>query len=227
MCFRFRSFPFPSTFFRPFPFRFWLLGLCFFLSSFFPSLPHSGFSGAPFLLSLLWLSPFFPTWFPVSSFPVLCTRLSVSFLSSLPVSLPQLFHRCFPFAFAFGLSPHLAFFRPLSLGSYYSAFRSFFSLLPVFPCRRFLRCCLVALRLPRFSSSVWPVAMPYFRLWYSAYCASFRPSLSRLTVATSAPWPSLAGFGLFPFAYALGSGYSASGFLPFGFFLFAVSLGNV
>ena len=34
---------------------------CFFLSSFFPSPPHSGFPGAPFLLSLLWLSPFFPT----------------------------------------------------------------------------------------------------------------------------------------------------------------------
>ena len=43
----------------------------------------------------------------MSSLPVLRTRLSVRFLSSLPASLPQLFHRCFPFALAFGLSPFL------------------------------------------------------------------------------------------------------------------------
>ena len=44
---------------------------------------------------------------PVSRvfFPGSCTRLSVRFLSSFPVSLPQPFHRCFPYAFAFGLSP--------------------------------------------------------------------------------------------------------------------------
>ena len=33
-----------------------------------------------------------------------------------------------------------AFFRPLQLGSDYSAFRSFLSPLPAFPCRRFSRC---------------------------------------------------------------------------------------
>ena len=32
-------------------------------------------------------------------FPVLSTQLSVCFLSSFPASLPQLFHRCFPFGF--------------------------------------------------------------------------------------------------------------------------------
>ena len=71
----------------------------------FPVLPHSGFPGAPSPLSLPWLSPFFQN--PVSRvfFPGSCTRLSVSFLSSFPVSLPQPFHRCFPYAFAFGLSP--------------------------------------------------------------------------------------------------------------------------
>ena len=44
---------------------------------------------------------------PVSRvlFPGFHTRLSVCFLSSFPVSLPQPFHRCFPLAFAFGLSP--------------------------------------------------------------------------------------------------------------------------
>ena len=61
LCFRFRAFPLLSAFFRPLHFRFWLLSLCFFLSSFFPALPHSGFSGAPLPLSLLRSSPFSPT----------------------------------------------------------------------------------------------------------------------------------------------------------------------
>ena len=85
------------------------LAFCFFLSSFFLPPPHSGFLSAPSSLSLPWLSPFLPTWFPVSSLPVLRTRLSVRFLSSFPASLPQLFHRCFPFALAFGLLPHFHF----------------------------------------------------------------------------------------------------------------------
>ena len=59
-CSRFRSFPFQSAFFRPLLFRFWLLSLCFFLSSFFPSPPHSCFLGASLPLSLLWFSPFSP-----------------------------------------------------------------------------------------------------------------------------------------------------------------------
>ena len=81
------------------------------------------------------------------SFPVLRTRLSVCFLSSLPVSLPQPFHRCFPslplslVRFFSGLFCLLsAFFRPLQPASDYSAFCAFFSLLPVFPWQRFLRC---------------------------------------------------------------------------------------
>ena len=40
-----------------------------------------------------------------------------------------------------------------------------------------------------FSSSVQPVSMPFFRFRYSAFCNSFLRSLSRLTVATSAPQP--------------------------------------
>ena len=62
------------------------------------------------------------------SFQILRTRLSVRFLSPFPVSLPQLFHWCFPFALAFGLFPFL----PLSFvrfrsGSGYSAFCFFLS----------------------------------------------------------------------------------------------------
>ena len=154
-----------------------------------------------FLLSLRWFSPFFKTRFPVFSFPVLCTRLSVCFLSSFPVSLPQLFHRCLPYAFAFGIFPlRLLSFVCFRLGSDYSAFRSFFSLLPVFPCRRFLRCI--------FSSSVRPVAMPFFRFRYSAYCKFFfsdRCFVSQWLLQR----PDF--IGRFPLACALGSGYSAFG----------------
>ena len=85
----------PLSFVR-FRFSISLLGLCFFLSSFFPFPPHSGFLGAPFPLTLSRFSPFFLAWFPMLSFPVLRTRLPVRFLSSFPVSLPQPFHRCFP-----------------------------------------------------------------------------------------------------------------------------------
>jgi hypothetical protein len=65
----------------------------------------------------------------VSSLPVLRTRLSVSFLSPLPDSLPQPFLRCLPYAFAFGLSPS----APLSFvcvpsGACYSASVSSFPL---------------------------------------------------------------------------------------------------
>ena len=124
-----RSFPFRFAFFRPLRFQFLLLSLCFFLSSLFPSPSHSDFLGAPFPLSFLWLSPFFPTWFPVSSLPVLRTRLSVCFLSPFPDSLPQLFLRCLPCAFAFGLFPSalLSFVRFAS-GSGYSASVSSFPL---------------------------------------------------------------------------------------------------
>jgi len=83
-------FHFRLAFFRPLPFRFQLLSLCFFLSA----LPGSASQLLPrcaLLLSLLWLSPFFPTRFPVFSFPVLVLGfLFVSFRPSLIRS-----HSCF------------------------------------------------------------------------------------------------------------------------------------
>ena len=175
-------FRFPSGFFRPLLFRLRLLGLLCFLSSFFPFPPHSGFSGAPLPLTLSQFSPFFPAWFPMLSFPVLRTRLPVRFLSSFPVSLPQLFHRCFPFALAFGLSLRF----PLSFVHFCLVLTTqpsvlsfpFFPFSPVggsFGAVRFLSS-------PSFSSSVRPVSMPLFRFRYSAFCCSFQPSLSRLTV---------------------------------------------
>ena len=89
-----------------------LLGLCFFLSFsswfylsvVFPNAPLSSRFLAFLFLSCLISHAFLPDS---------CTRLSVRFLSSFPASLPQLFHRCLPFAFAFGLSPSSStFFRP-------------------------------------------------------------------------------------------------------------------
>ena len=114
---------------------------------FFLSSPLSGSSSASVL----------PFGFPVfrllfrlvshASFPVSGTWLPVCFLSSFPVSLPQPFHRCFPsfllplVRFSSGLFSLLStFFRPFLLASDYSAFCSFFSLLPVLPWQRFLRC---------------------------------------------------------------------------------------
>ena len=125
-------FHFRFAFFRPLTFRFQLLSLC--LS--FPSLPGSAsqlLSRCALPLSLPWLSPFFPTRFPVPSFPVLVLRfLFVSFHPSRFRS-----HSCSTGA-SLWLSPSgfpltCASFRPLQLGSDYSAFRSFLSPLPAFP----------------------------------------------------------------------------------------------
>ena len=107
---------------------------CFFLSSSSPLRLTAAFSGAASLPFSFLAFPF--PFHPVSrvSLPFLSTWLSVCFLSSFPVSLPQLFHRCFPCALAFGLSPFLLLsFVRFRSGSDYSAFRSFFSLLPVLP----------------------------------------------------------------------------------------------
>ena len=130
----------------------------------------------------------------MSSFPVPCTRLSVSFLSSFPVSLPQLFHRCFPCAlfsfvhFAFGLSPRFAFFRPLLLGSDYSAFRLSFPFFPFSP----VGGSFGAVRSPC-GSLAFPLPLGLLPCLASDSVLSLlqflSPSLSRPTVATSAPRP--------------------------------------
>ena len=100
----FGLFRFLSGSFRPLTFRLRLLGLCFFLS-------------ALLRFASQWLLRCSAPAHASSVFPVLPspvsrafvsgsrTRLPVRFLSSFPVSLPQPFHRCFPYAFAFGLSP--------------------------------------------------------------------------------------------------------------------------
>ena len=189
--FAFGLFPFDRFSYQSPLFRFWLLSLCFFLSSFFPSPPHSGFPGAPFLLSLLWLFPVLSNlvsrvFFPGSSYWAFC-----SFPFILPGFAPTAVPPVLPLCFRFRAFPSpSAFFRPLLLGSDYSAFRFFFSLLPVSASQWLPRCCLSPFRLPCSPSLVRPVSMPFFRFRYSAYCNSFLRLLSRLTVATSASWPS-------------------------------------
>ena len=164
-------FRFPSASFRPLPFCLRLLSLLL----------------LPFRTSRLRLTVASPVrrfhsrfhGLPRSSqpgFPCLAsgsrTRLPVCFLSPFPDSLPQLFLRCLPHAFAFGLSPSV----PLSFvrfpsGSGYSASASSFPLLPCLASQLLFRCCLSAFRLPCSSTSV-PPGFPCFPsiFKYSAFC---------------------------------------------------------
>ena len=151
-------------------------------------------------LSLLWLSPFFPTRFPVSSFPVFRTRLSVCFLSPFPDSLPQLFLRCFPFALAFGLSPSV----PLDdlrfpFGSGYSASVSSFPSLPVSASQWLPRCALSAfasLAFPVLSNPVSRVFLLGSRTRLSVcFLSSLPVSLPQLFHRC---FPLASAFGLFP-----------------------------
>ena len=138
------------------------------------------------------------------SFPVLRTRLSVCFLSSLPASLPQLFHRCFPFALAFGLFPH---FRFLSSAS-----------------ARVLTTQPSVLSFPFFPVSPDGGSSGASFLFRPACFHAFRPIpvlsvlhfLSPFAVSPHSGYLSASAFflsvsGLFPLAFALGSGYLALG----------------
>ena len=197
------------------------LAFCFFLSSFFLSPPHSGFLSAPLPLSLLWLSPFLPTWFPVSSLPVLRTRLPVRFLSSFPVSLPQPFHRCFPYAFAFGLSPRSNFLS--------SVFRSVLTTQPSALSFPFFPFSPVGgssgasfLFRPACFHAFLPIPVLSFLHFFSPLAVSPHSGyLSALAFSLSVP-------GLFPLAFALGSGYLALECIPYRYlpaasFLFSLS----
>ena len=93
------------------------------LRSHFPGSPRSFRPGFPCLLSRFFVLGFLFVSFHPSRFRSHSRSTGASLLLSLSG---------FPLASAF--------FRPLPFGSDYSAFRPFFSLLPVLPCRRFLRC---------------------------------------------------------------------------------------
>ncbi|MBQ8603741.1 MAG: hypothetical protein IJ410_02720, partial [Oscillospiraceae bacterium] len=94
----------------------------------------------------------------------------------------------------------------------------------LFPSSRFplsavpsvLPLCLSASLLFLFRPACFHALLPIVVLCFLLFLS---PSLSRLTVATSAPQPSLAGFGLIPFAYRFRFWLLGFRFLPFGFFL--------
>ena len=126
-----------------FSFSISLLSLCFFLSS-----------SSRFHLTVVF--PVQPFYFRFLAFPlplrpvsralllILCTRLSARFLSSFPALLPQLLHWCLPFAFAFGLGSFpFAHFRSRPVPFRLLSLCPFFSLHPVFPWQRFLRCLFI------------------------------------------------------------------------------------
>ena len=183
MCFRFRDFPLPVHFLSSD--SFWLLATSLSVSSvlFFLALPLSGFPNASAL-------PFGFTVFHLIlhlvshiSFQVSRTWLSVCFLSSFPVSLPQLFHRCFPLSTS--LRPFLCRDFLLTfdfLSSILVRFKLLSFLTFLFPSSRYPHSAVISMHV---SSSVQPVAMLSFRFWYSAHCDSFHRTLFRLTVTTS------------------------------------------
>ena len=184
LCFRFRDFPIPVHFLSSVSFS--LLATWLSVSSvlFFLSLPHSGFSNVSVL-------PFGFTVFPILSCLIshaflhgFDTWLSVCFLSSFPVSLPQLFHRCFPLS---------TFLRPFLCRDFLLAFSFLSSASARFKLLSILHFLFPSSWLPLCSgshqclssSSVQPVSMLSFRFWYSAFCDSFLRSLFHLTVTTS------------------------------------------
>ena len=128
-------------------------------------------SGDPSALASL-VFPVLPSLISHAFLPGSGTQLPVFSLSSFPASLPQLFHRCLPSAFAFGLSPSnpLAFVR-FSSGSDYSVRCSSFPSLPGSALQLLSRC-PPPLSLPRFSPSLQPdlSCLPSGSK-YSAFCS--------------------------------------------------------
>ena len=122
----------------------------------FPFLPGSALqllSRCPVSALASSVSSFSPAWFPVPSFRIPVLGFADGFLSPFPDSLPQLFLRCLPRAFAFGLSPSasLSFVRSVS-GSCYSASVSSFPL-----SSRFCLTVACSVRPSAFASLAFPV----------------------------------------------------------------------
>ena len=187
-------FPLTSAFFRPLP-----LGSGYSAFLLFRSLlPGSASQLLSRCRPLRFRFPGFPlTLRPVAraSRPLLVLGLSAGFLSPLPVPLPQPLPWCLPSSgslrpLLFGLFPSdlLPFVRLSSVLTTQLSALSFpcFPLSPGFGSFGAFRSVFTS----RLSPSVPPVSMRSFRFWYSAFCNSFRPPLSRLTVATPASQPS-------------------------------------
>ena len=168
----------------------------------------------PFRSRFSGLSPFFPAWFPVPSFPVLVLGfLFVSFRPSRFRSHSRSTGASLLFRFLSSASlPGFSARLPLSFVHFCSLLTTqppalSFPLFPISPgsgslgAPRFLAS-------PSLSSSVSPVSMRPFRFRYSASCVSFllaAVSCHRHYAAPGLLFPARP----FPFAFALGSGYSA------------------
>ena len=152
-------------------------------------------------------SPYFRPGFPCllsgSVYSAFC-QFPFTLPCFAPTAVPQVIAwRPSPFgSLRFSTFPFIsAFFRPLHSGSDYSAFRFFFSLLPLPASRWPSRCLLIRVPFRLF---------PYFRFRFGTQpsCDSFLRSLFRITGVTSTSgllFPARP----FPLAFALGSGYLA------------------
>ena len=205
LCFRFRDFPLPVHFLSSVSFSLPATWLSVPSVLFFLALPHSGFSNVSFLPFGFFVFPILSCLISHAFLLGSDTWLSVCFLSSFPVSLPQLFHRCFPLSTF--LRPFLC--RDFLLAfSFLSSASARFWLLSILhflfpsswlpPCSGSHQCLS--------SSSVQPVSMLSFRLWYSAFCDSFLRSLFRFTELLQCLSFFLTEVSWFPLACALGSG---------------------
>ena len=139
------------------------------------------------------------------SFQILSTQLSVCFLSYFPVSLPQLFHRCFPFG-SLLWDQRLAFTHlstASALASHYSASVLPFPSLPRFASQLAFQVLRICFSFFGFLLSV-PPGFPCvpFRFWYLAFCLfpfalpCFAPTAVRQVLAFRFPSGILLGFRL-------------------------------
>ena len=214
-------FRFPSAFFRPLPFRFRLLSLCFF-RSLLPDSASQQLPQCPLSALASRVPPFSPAWFPVPSFPVpvlgflfvsfhpsrfrshsRSTGASLLFRFLSSASFPG-FSACLPVSFVpFSLllttqpSVFLFPFSPFPLTAVLPVRSGFFRPLRFPPTSGLFPC------LPS-DSGTQPPAFPFSVL------------LFRITGTPTASGLLFPARPL-PLAFAFGSGYLAPGLYPFGF----------
>ena len=173
--------------------------ICSSFSTFFPVSPHRWLFRCSCSALASQVLPLIPGLVSHAIFPAVCTRLSVSFLSSFLASLPQLFRKCLHGSDPLSVLFPLAFFPsfPLSFVRFFSGFRLLGLLFLPFPSSRipltvvlFGAVSVFQLLLIRFPFSLLPALRSNFGTWLSCnslfrfsasphrcYC-SFRPPVS-------------------------------------------------
>ena len=138
-----------------------------------------------------------------ASLPILCTWLSVCFLSSFPASLPRLFRWCSPFISSGCLSFAFCFLSSASaLGTDYSAFRFYFSLHPASPNGGSVRANLSAFRYACCHAFLSALVLSMMHLPFTVSCFATHRLLQDPAIFLSA-------LRQFPLVNTLGSGYLA------------------